>query len=359
MAPSSARREPAWLATIEALRLGTGGPHSTRVRLRGRLPATIRPMPRPHEPAAPRVVGTPVERHGPSARTALIFVGFLFVIPFGALGSFMALDASRTATFRNAAEEIAIAAFMLAIAAYGAALAWRGLRGYSRPTARSRRMLVAAACVFIGGGLAEALYAFVRAFTVGPVILQRAPWYSFDGSAWYAVLASVAVPLQLAAHELGHVVAGHLVGFEFHSIQVGPFCLDRLSGPWRMTWQPLALGLGGRATVVTRGGGRLPHRKAAFAAGGPAGNLLLTLAAVLAAAVAPTPTTAAGAFAGGFLHACVVLGIVFCLVNLVPVRGAGTDGARIVEALGAVRNAVVESDGVVRVQGARPPRSQR
>lgn len=53
-------------------------------------------------------------------------------------------------------------------------------------------------------------------------MLLTHPRLARDGWAWALVLL-----LQLTAHELGHVIAGGLVGFAFESLQVGPVCLDR------------------------------------------------------------------------------------------------------------------------------------
>jgi hypothetical protein len=123
------------------------------------------------------------------------------------------------------------------------------------------------------------------------------------------------------------------VGFEFVSIQVGPICLNRRARQWRVTWQPLQFGLGGRATVLFHGSPDFSQRSAVFAAGGPAANLLLALVAWVASAGAPLPETAAAAVALGVLKGCAAEGIILCVLNLIPVPGTGTDGARILHAL--------------------------
>jgi len=279
------------------------------------------------------VTRAPRQLHGPFARTVMVALGVLFVFPFGGLGCFIAFHAGRASSPWGALKGMVAAGLLFAVAVYGAWLAGRGLRGYSRPTLRTDRLLFTAAVFLCAAGVASYLAMMVTFFSVGPVVLQRASWHSLNGTAWIAAMMSLALPLQLAAHELGHVVAGHLVGFEFLSIQVGPFCLDRPCGRWRVTWQPLAFGLGGRATVAFHGSHRLPQRTATFAAGGPAANLLLALVAGVAAAAAPLPGTAAAAVAVGFLNGCAAEGVLLCVLNLVPVRGTGTDGARILHAL--------------------------
>jgi hypothetical protein len=146
-------------------------------------------------------------------------------------------------------------------------------------------------------------------------------------------MMTMALPLQLAAHEMGHIAAGRWVGFDFLNIQVGPLCLDRPSYRWRVTWQPVSFGLGGRATMTFHGKLGLPRCSAIFAAGGPAANLLFALAAGLVVVAVPAPGSSAAAVAVGLLKGCAVQGAILGAYNLLPVRGAGTDGARIVMAL--------------------------
>ena len=219
----------------------------------------------------------------------------------------------------------------------------------------ARAVLLVAGVVLAIGVVASYLAAVVTVARVGPVVLQRASWHSLDGGAWFIVMMSLALPLHLAAHELGHALAGRWVGYEFLSIQVGPFCLDRPSGRWRVTWQPLQFGLGGRASAARGGSRRLARRTAIFAAGGPAANLLLALVAGLAAAAVPLPETAPGAVAVGFLNGCAAQGVILCVLNLVPIRGAGADGARILEALRRPGERVAEEgDRGMPAPGGRP-----
>jgi hypothetical protein len=69
-----------------------------------------------------------------------------------------------------------------------------------------------------------------------------------------------------------------------------------------------------------------------FAAGGPAANLLLAaFSGLISAAV--RPTSALAALMVGVLNACAAQGVLLCAYNLIPIRLAGNDGARILEAL--------------------------
>ncbi len=55
----------------------------------------------------------------------MVAVGVLFVLPFGALGCFLMLDALKASSVRSTLMTLVGAAIILAPAAYGAWLAWR------------------------------------------------------------------------------------------------------------------------------------------------------------------------------------------------------------------------------------------
>jgi hypothetical protein len=90
------------------------------------------------------------------------------------------------------------------------------------------------------------------------------------------VLASY---LALAVHEAGHLVAGHLVGFHFRYVTVGPLKISkqgkrlRLSGAGRRLW------LSGFAASLPTDYRDLPRRTAVMIAGGPAASFLQILVA--------------------------------------------------------------------------------
>lgn len=156
----------------------------------------------------------------------MAMVGLLIAVPFGALAGLLAVGTIK-ASHGPRVGPLVVAALLLVISSYGAWLLWRGLRGYSRPTARAHSVLLATAVLLSVLGVVSSGFMLVRVFAVGPVLIQHATWHSFDGTAWYSTMMTLALPVQLAAHELGHVVAGQAVGFEFLSIQVGPICLER------------------------------------------------------------------------------------------------------------------------------------
>jgi hypothetical protein len=281
------------------------------------------------------------ELHGLVARVTMALVGLLLACSFGALGLFIVREiVAATSSILDSLGLLLFAALVLTPALYGAWLAWRGIRGYSRPAGDQRIMVAILAVIFLCG-LAGFGNAVLTVFRLGPALVQHAPWYTQQGGAWQFVMMTMAVPFQLAAHELGHIAAGRWVGFEFLSVQVGPFCLDRPSHHWRVTWQPLTFGLGGRATMAFHGKLGFPRCSAIYAAGGPAANLLFALAAGLVVAALPAPESSAAAVAVGLLEGCAIEGAILGLYNLLPVRGAGTDGARIVTALQTPRELTV------------------
>jgi hypothetical protein len=83
----------------------------------------------------------------------------------------------------------------------------------------------------------------------------------------YAVLL-----LCILVHELGHLVAGALVGFRFMYIRVGPLRIEHTGKvSWRWTWRALTSGTTGSYPVSQWG---VRWRLFASVAGGPAANLV-------------------------------------------------------------------------------------
>jgi hypothetical protein len=85
--------------------------------------------------------------------------------------------------------------------------------------------------------------------------------------------------LTLVVHELGHMVAGWLLGFHFRWLAVGPLRLVAECGRIRVRWNnPLPM-WGGAVFMVPAGGTRLAARLMVYAAGGPLMSLLVAVAA--------------------------------------------------------------------------------
>jgi hypothetical protein len=104
------------------------------------------------------------------------------------------------------------------------------------------------------------------------------------------ILGVVAVILTLAVHEIGHLVAGLVVGFRFTLLAIGPLLIERTaSGKIRLAWNGAPALFGGAAgTIPTRREG-LKWRFAGVIAGGPFASALLSLGAAAALRWAPVP----------------------------------------------------------------------
>ncbi|MEM6673662.1 MAG: hypothetical protein AAF726_12520 [Planctomycetota bacterium] len=87
-------------------------------------------------------------------------------------------------------------------------------------------------------------------------------------------LAAIAVPLPLLLHEVGHALAGALVGFRFVLLAIGPLLVER--GPRVRLHGDLSL-YGGLAAMAPRDGDDLVRKMAWTTAGGPLASLATTL----------------------------------------------------------------------------------
>lgn len=286
----------------------------------------------------------PVVRYGAGTRVFMLAVGFLFTATFGPAGVFALREVAAAKSARGAFGTMLVSVLVLAAAVYGLMLAWRGLRGSWRPAPWTRRLANGVAIVFAVLGLAVIPSTVRQFFRMDHLAMLRAGLRAVGGLDWYFTLMTIAAPVQIAAHELGHVIAGRWVGFEFLSIQVGPFCLDRPLRRWRVTWQPMAFGFGGRATMLFHGRHDLPARTAIFAAGGPGANLLVAALTALASAAAARPTSSSAALTLGVLNACAIEGVLLGVFNLIPIRLASNDGARILDALRALWSGARDRD---------------
>ncbi|HVO17883.1 MAG TPA: hypothetical protein VMU15_01420 [Anaeromyxobacter sp.] len=157
---------------------------------------------------------------------------------------------------------------------------------------------------------------------------------------WHLLLCAALAPLVVLVHELGHALAGALVGFRFQLVQVGPVALLRGPEGLRLRWHQRVPGqVLGQQSSAPEDDRALPARLAVHGAGGPALNLLTAVLAWGAVAAAGQPSGPAGAAALGILEGLGALSV-FGLVDLFPMRLRGqlSDGARIVHALRAARS---------------------
>lgn len=138
----------------------------------------------------------------------------------------------------------------------------------------------------------------------------------------------------LALHEIGHVIAGISVGFEFRMITVGVLMLEKEAGKLKFKWNKNLNTAGGLALCVPRSTNNILRNFILFTAGGPAMSLLLTFFAYALTWVFPYP--AANAHIGHFvldsyLHITAFTSLVIFVVTIIPAQAGGfyTDGGRI------------------------------
>ena len=92
----------------------------------------------------------------------------------------------------------------------------------------------------------------------------------------------VALSVGVLLHELGHLTAGRLAGFDFLKIVAGPWMVARESGGYRFRFLPKRIvTCAGQTVMIPRSTADLRRRFALFAAGGPVVTALLFLPVAL------------------------------------------------------------------------------
>lgn len=86
--------------------------------------------------------------------------------------------------------------------------------------------------------------------------------------------------LVIAAHEIGHLLAGKLVGFRFRYLVVGPVKIERQNNQFRLSRVSTRSMPGGLASAVPPDDHDLRRRMIIMISGGPLANLLIALLAV-------------------------------------------------------------------------------
>ena len=97
---------------------------------------------------------------------------------------------------------------------------------------------------------------------------------------WLAILANI------ACHELGHVTAARLTRLTLRRVLIGPLDFTLTDGQWHLGLSQAWFTLAGGMVIVTMNPRPTPKQLVIFAAGGPAGSLLVL---VLTALLNPYP----------------------------------------------------------------------
>jgi hypothetical protein len=136
----------------------------------------------------------------------------------------------------------------------------------------------------------------------------------------------LALLLVVVVHELGHLLAGWMVGFRFNSITIGPISIYLEYGRLKVRVRR-SLPAGGSAGMHVDRVFRLRRRLLIFTAGGPLANLLSGAVTLLFLSYVPMTGTWFSTLADLFWMISVILGV----GNLLPFRLGALypDGARI------------------------------
>jgi hypothetical protein len=145
-----------------------------------------------------------------------------------------------------------------------------------------------------------------------------------------------AIYLAIALHEAGHLLAGHLVGFHFRYVTIGPLKISRQGRRLRLSGAGRRLWFSGFAASLPTDYHDLPRRTAVMIAGGPIASLLQSVVAGAGIAAWFQHFIPFGLRSTAQLAALVPLlsvtgmAVVF-LVSILPFRTGGlmTDGAKL------------------------------
>ncbi len=153
---------------------------------------------------------------------------------------------------------------------------------------------------------------------------RRSPAADYMVLFYFAVIMGVVV-----VHEVGHLLAGWMVGFRFSRISIGPLCLKIEHGRLKVEGRGRLTGAAGYAGMHVNSVRRLRRRLLIFTLGGPTANLLsfAAMIALLDYSAPGTPNNWMALPARLFAQISLIIG----LVNLVPfsVGALFSDGARI------------------------------
>ncbi|MEA2552254.1 MAG: hypothetical protein QOJ65_430 [Fimbriimonadaceae bacterium] len=139
--------------------------------------------------------------------------------------------------------------------------------------------------------------------------------------------------INVAVHEMGHWLAGKLVGFKTLALQVGPLLWTKGEGGQRFQVAPWAGRIGGFAGMWPPDSQNLRQRFAVFVAGGPLASLLFAAATFLWLQTLPGSLRLGPAMLlyQGFVLLLFIYAAFTAVLNLLPFQthGLRTDGGRL------------------------------
>ncbi len=285
------------------------------------------------------------ERYGPVRRALMIVVGGAAALSGASVAVLLVVLFIRSAgagtltgsdMLKGGLAVLFGAGVFGAFAVYGVDRLMRGVRGC--PRARVERAVRAEAwyqrnwylvgLIVWAAALAVSVFSArsPEAFLLGQdKQASRVPWYLF--------LALLVLPVHVAIHELGHAVAGALVGFRFASLRIGWLLIRREGRRILLSWSRTTLaGTLGFHVGIPEGDEVLRFRLAIHRAAGPAATLAFAAACRSGAVGLGPPMTIGAAVASDLLWASWWVGAALGAVSLVPCRlpnGVVPDGAHL------------------------------
>ena len=171
---------------------------------------------------------------------------------------------------------------------------------------------------YLAGGAVFFLLSFAGGLLLGRVTSESA------GPGLLGVLAALAAVLlacwlQIVIHESGHLVFGLLTGYRFSSFRIGSFMWLKENGKLRLKRLSIA-GTGGQCIMAPPPGTAADMPVFWYHMGGVAMNLLTAALFGLLALVLPDVP-----FLSPLLVSCAVVGVVYAVLNGVPVHSKMVD----------------------------------
>lgn len=144
--------------------------------------------------------------------------------------------------------------------------------------------------------------------------------------------------LVLIVHEVGHVLAGLWVGFEFRMITVGPFMLQKEGSKTRFRWNTRLNAAGGLALCLPKTEQNLKQNFIKFVAGGPIASLLFALLCLSIYYQGQTRSIQDFWLLSGTMSAMIFF------TTIIPMRSGGffSDGARILNLMRGGNDATID-----------------
>jgi peptidase M50-like protein len=146
---------------------------------------------------------------------------------------------------------------------------------------------------------------------------------------WPVLMFTIMV--SIAVHELGHLLAAILVGFDVEQVAIKPLCFVRVGRTFQLRFY--LFGRDGQVGVSPRGTHWIRQKIALFAAGGPVANLLASLTCLVLASFADpaSPPLFPRTPLSFWLDLAFLSNLVYFLINVAPFESGAmrSDGGQL------------------------------